>query len=195
MTVALGFVRVDADRPQQQRLADTRHQRERASTERIVLDRNVAPRDHIDRFRATRFLDDALEIELGGVVHDEDHADADPLRFDLRQPEPGGLRGEETAGDRDEQPCPVARLGVGCDGAAMADVAERADGRLDHATARAPLGVGDEADAAGVPLRTGVPTHVRSRLPGERAVEMEKGAPMSERLCSSSGDGTSVTGV
>ena len=190
MTVALGFVRVDADRPQQQRLADTRHQRERASTERIVLDRNVAPRDHIDRFRATRFLDDALEIELGGVVHDEDHADADPLRFDLRQPEPGGLRGEETAGDRDEQPCPVARLGVGCDGAAMADVAERADGRLDHRAARTAFGVGDEADAAGVPFDPRIPAHQKPLLPGE----IEK-APHSERRCSSEIDRTSVTGV
>ena len=62
------------------------------------------------------------------------------------------------AGDRCEQPGTVGSSGVGRDGPAVLHAGEPLERGRDDGAARAALGVGDEPDAAGIPLRRGRPS-------------------------------------
>ena len=145
-------------------LRDPGHGRERRRPERGHVDRHVAPAERLEPLRSARLLDDAAEPRLAQEAH--------------RDPRAGGP-GQRVV-EREQDARTVARDAVGRPGAAMRDGGEAGERPVDELARRAPLRVGDEADAAGVALEglivekrrscQGLPpsgswTSVRSNLP------------------------------
>ncbi len=63
---------------------------------------------------------------------------------------------QEAVGDLHQDPCAVARVGLGAGRTAVLEVAQRSDALGHDVVAAQPLHVDDEADAAGVVLESGV---------------------------------------
>jgi hypothetical protein len=131
------------------RLDDARHGRPGLVADRVEGDRRVPPRQE----------GDALHLQGGGDrgpaglgVGRVEEGHGQPQQALARIPTRPGPLAEQAAGERKEHPGSVTRLRVGGERAAMADAGEGGDAGLDDRARGPALGVGHEADAAGVPF-------------------------------------------
>ncbi len=149
---------IHAVRPPQDRLDDPRGGRPRVVAERVGVHRHPPPPPDAEPLGGSRLLHHGADRPPGAAVADEDDGDPGQIRVAEGGPE---LAREHAPRDRQEHPRPVAGRLVGRDRAAMAQVLERLQGEIDHASARTASRARDKADAAcvafGSPVGSGVP--------------------------------------
>ncbi len=125
----------------EQELRDAGHDAAGDLTEGRGVEGDLAPLEVVQAFGAGSLLHDRTDLAVAlGEDHRHPSVPEDPRR------------------DGGQDPRTVARQGVGGDGAPVHDPAQGAGGGLDDGARGPPAGVGDEADAAGVPFPSRVVT-------------------------------------
>ncbi len=121
------------------------------------VDRHLAPAVDVEAEAQHLALDDGAAQLLGAEVdaRQEDLAHGDGARAQLVAGA-ADLVGEEVLGHGHEDAGAVAGLAVGVHGPAVPERLQRLDRQLHHLAARLAVDGADEADAAGVALRSGV---------------------------------------
>ena len=177
----LEVIALQAGRTHHEKLFDPGQRLERRGAQDGGIRRNHAPADHLQAAAVSGLLQNGPS---GGAVRlsgrQEGHGDDQIVAVLERAIESRCVLFQQLEGDLDRESHAVARHGVGVDGAAMGEIADRPDRqRHDLVRARA-VDVGDEADAAGVVRNLGVIEPRLSRgLPRHSAPSPVKVRPVS----------------
>ena len=139
-------------------LGERRHHGPRRGAEAARIDRDVAPRHHVERLVGGDRLDRRAGLLGGeGVVRVE--ADADGVRARWREVDSLLVvehPSQEAVRDLDQDSRAVARVRLGAGGTTVGEVRQGPESRGDELVARHALDVGHEGDAARVVLESRV---------------------------------------
>ena len=170
--------------PRQDRLAEGRGPSAGGRPEQGVVGRDRPPPEHDDLLGPAGvdhgLLGGAAGGVVGGVEEGTDDAEPEPRRGG--QPRLGGGAPEERLRDRQQDPGAVAGDAVGGHRRPVADAGQPDEGRIDQGPAGPSVGIGDEADAAGVAVEPGrrspviEAAHATSRVRVSRVVDEAHGA-------------------
>jgi hypothetical protein len=133
---SLRLVKARAEWLQEDELLDPRHRRPSLFSECLGCHRNLTPAAETQSLCPARLLDRRARA----LVPQEDH------------PEPAPRTGDQSAGQRQQDACPVAGQPVGGDRPAVAHAQEAFQKTVDDRARGAARGIGEETDAAGVAL-------------------------------------------
>ena len=125
--------------------------------EHAGIDRHIAPAQNLQSLFARGFPPEAFDIlPVDRFARHEQEADAILPGLGQIETEPLGLFGEQAMGQLDQHACTIAGLGIGADCAAVFEVLQNLQAVGDDLMALEVVDVGDETDAAGIVLMSGI---------------------------------------
>src|SRR5271165_5333463 len=143
----------------------------RNAPDRVGVYRGIAPAEHGETFFGGDSLQDAFRLEaLPGFNRKENHPNAIDARRRQGESELGALLHEESVGNLDENPRPVARFRIAPACAAVRQVHQNLESLENNVVRLLSVDINDEADTAGVVFIPGV---VKTPLDRETNIHVE----------------------